>query len=55
MTEINLKDANEQLSHCEVSECQMDNEGQLVYYTGIFRWPDGTLHDKPEHDWIANG
>ena len=53
MAKIELGDANEQLSHCEVDECQTDNEGQLVYYTGIYRWPDGTLHDEPEHDEIG--
>jgi len=25
-----------------------DNEGQIVLYTGFYRWQDGTIRDQPE-------
>lgn len=46
MAEIEHGDAEEQLSHCQVDSCQTDNAGQLVYYTGIYRYRDGSLHDE---------
>jgi hypothetical protein len=29
-------------------ECERDNDGQLVIYTGIYVWKDGTYHDEAE-------
>lgn len=27
---------------------ETDNEGQLIIYTGIYRWKDGSYHDEAE-------
>jgi secreted PhoX family phosphatase len=27
---------------------ETDNEGQLIIYTGIYRWKDGSYHDETE-------
>jgi hypothetical protein len=29
-------------------ELQDDGLGQIVLYTGLFRWKDGTVRDEPE-------
>lgn len=29
-------------------DCEKDNDGQLVFYTGIYKHSDGTFHDEEE-------
>ena len=33
---------------------EADNEGQIVLYTGLFEWPDRTLHTEPNESWKDN-
>jgi hypothetical protein len=29
-------------------DCERDYDGQLMIYTGVYMWEDGTLHDEDE-------
>jgi hypothetical protein len=30
---------------------ETDNIGQIVIYTNLFRWNDGTIRDQPDPTW----
>lgn len=41
--------------HIQAADCEIDNDGQLVLYTGVYDWPsDDNLHDEPEPDPIGD-
>jgi len=33
------------------SDEQTDNEGQIMIYTGMYEWTDGTVRDTPDPDF----
>lgn len=41
----------EELSRCEQSDCETDNAGQLIHYTGLYKWKDGTIRDESDPDY----
>lgn len=48
LKEYSAGEVNELLSHCEYNECEQDNHGQIIFYSGIFEWQDGTFHNLPD-------
>ena len=37
------------LTDCKADgQTELDNEGQVVIYTGIYEWKDGTFHDEAD-------
>jgi hypothetical protein len=33
------------------ADIQTDNEGQLLIYTGLYEWCDGSIHNEPDPHW----
>lgn len=47
-TVAEVQDIITELAQESPCEHEHDNEGQIVLYTGIFRWSDGTYRDESE-------
>ena len=48
METIRKSVVNEQLSHCEYDNCEKSSNGEIIYYSRIYEWKDGTFHDEPD-------
>lgn len=40
------------MSDSHPGDLDTDNNGQLVIYTGIYRWKDGSYHEEPEKEVV---
>jgi hypothetical protein len=52
MSKLTLAEVREAFSRCDFDSCERDNQGQLLYYTGIYEWSNGSFHYEPEDDNI---
>ena len=42
--------ANERINDIHGNR-EVDNAGQIIVYTGLFQWMDGTVRRSPDPDW----
>ncbi len=45
----NIEEYQAKKSELRIKEdIQVDNYGQVIIYTGVYHWKNGSIHDEPE-------
>lgn len=53
MSTLKTYDDNEAFQYISdnLDMSETDNDGQILIYTNLFRWNDGTIRNQPDPSW----